>query len=363
MLVQCGDAEYIERLHYSLNALAQFSRRRVVVITDTARNRIPINAPEILDVRTPSHYTNQEAIIYLKTGVHRFVPEGPLYCYLDTDVVAVSNETDSIFSLFQPPIIFAPDSLTVSDVSPNAVHCGCMERHEHDLQELKRLLSYLKRKESAEKAAAAVPPPPTPTLLKRALTKLGLQKPEPLKEVETVPEEDWSDWVWESQKQTWITPTGRDINHLECTHLIQSIQDKFGVAITDSNWQLWNSGVFIFDMRSTEFLETWHMRSMAALADPNWKSLDWGALIVTTWERGMQNAATLPARFNCLLGGDENNSGAQFMESVNAAVSDRHADASSLPVLCHVFNRYGDAEWDVWRWIEAKVKSKPLTNR
>ena len=363
VFVQCGDTEYIERLPYSLNALTRFSRHRVVVVTDTARNRIPINAPEIIDVRTPSHYTNQEAIIYLKTSVHRFVPEGPLYCYLDTDVVAVSNETASIFSLFQPPIIFAPDRLTVSDVSPNTVHCGCIERHEHELDELKRLLSYLARKERAEKAAAAAPRPPTPTLFQRALTKLGLQKPEPLIEVEIVPKEDWSHWVWENEKQTWITPTGRDIHHLECTHLICTTQDKFGVGITDSNWQLWNSGVFMFDARSTEFLDTWHKRATEAIADPYWKSLDWGALIVTIWESGMQNAATLPPRFNCLLGGDEYNYGAQFMEYVNASEPDGPTDATMLPVLCHVFNRYGDAEWDVWRWIEVKVRSKPLPRR
>jgi hypothetical protein len=360
VFVLCGAAEYIETLNYSLAALARFSRSRILVVTDTARNELPINAPEIIDIRTPSQYSNHEASIYLKTGVHKFVPEGPLYCYLDTDVVAISREVDTIFQRYQAPVTFAPDHSVLRDFSPYTVRCGCAEIHDEEALQVQKLIQYIARREEALKAKAAaeaaVQEQPV-SVIGRALSKLGLRKsPPPPPQIE-IPEEDWSGWQWDKQKKTWITPTGRDAYHLECEHLIPAAREKFGIEITDAGWQHWNGGVFLFDERSKDFLDAWHERSMQAAADPYWKTRDQGTLIVTAWAFGLMNHPTLPRKYNFLLDAGGFNNGASFMETVKQAEAAGAEGQKQLPLFCHVFLRFGDPDWDVWQWIDARVRS------
>ena len=356
VFVLCGAAEYIETLNYSLAALVRFSRSRILVVTDTARNELPINAPEIIDIRTPAHYSNHEASIYLKTGVHKFLPDGPLYCYLDTDVVAVSREVDSIFGLYQAPVTFAPDHSVLRDFSPYTVRCGCAEIHAEEAEQVQALIKYIDRREEALKAKAAaeaaIPEQPA-SILGKALSILGIKKA-PAPPVIEIPEEDWSGWQWDKAKKTWITPTGRDAYHLQCEHLIPAAMEKFGIEITDAGWQHWNGGVFLFDESSKEFLDAWHERTLQAAADPYWKTRDQGTLIVTAWAFGLMNHPTLPRRFNFLLDAGGFNNGASFMDTVRKAQEENAGD--TLPVFCHVFLRFGDPEWDVWQWIDARVR-------
>ena len=128
--VVCGDDEYIKTLHTSLRFLKKYSKNRIVVVTDLSRNNLNIKHKDVINIETPKSYTHHEASIYLKTGVHQFVDLKHNYCYLDTDVIAVSSQVDNIFSHFQSPISFAPD-LTVYDTnvarfSPWAMNCNCL---------------------------------------------------------------------------------------------------------------------------------------------------------------------------------------------------------------------------------------------
>ena len=140
VFVLCGDSEYIDTLHYSLKALSRFSKCEILVITDLSRNAAAIEWPNIIDVRTPVAFDNHQASIYLKTGLHKFLPQGRRYCYLDTDVVAVSRDVDSIFDRYIAPITFAADHSRLGDFSPYAVRCGCLERYQMEFRVLQEKL-------------------------------------------------------------------------------------------------------------------------------------------------------------------------------------------------------------------------------
>ena len=98
VFVVCGGRDHVETLHFSLAALKHFSQAGVVVVTDSSRNEIPVNHDTVIDIQTPEHFNHHQASIYLKTGLHKFLPTGNTYCYLDTDVIACSADADTIFA-------------------------------------------------------------------------------------------------------------------------------------------------------------------------------------------------------------------------------------------------------------------------
>jgi hypothetical protein len=140
VFVVCGSKEHIETLHFSLRALQMFSKKEIVVITDSSRNEIPVVYSHVIDINTPEHFNHHQASIYLKTGIHKFLPKGNLYCYLDTDVLAINKEVDKIFELREGIINFSTDHCNVPQFSPYAVHCGCVENNKNERKELARLL-------------------------------------------------------------------------------------------------------------------------------------------------------------------------------------------------------------------------------
>ena len=139
VFVFCGGAEHIDTLHYSLAALQRHSRADILVVTDSRRNDRAIQWPRVVDVATPTHLDNHQASVFLKTAVHRFLPPGPRYCYLDTDVVAVHPGVDEVFGFAPAPVRFAADHIALREFSPYAVSCPCLERHRDDQEEINAL--------------------------------------------------------------------------------------------------------------------------------------------------------------------------------------------------------------------------------
>ncbi len=122
VFVVCGGKEHIDTLHFSLEYLKYYSDKEIVILTDSTRNEIPIVHDNVIDVKAPEEYDHHQASIYLKTGVHKFVPAGKApNCYLDTDVVAVDNECDSVFGNYNSPIAFCSDHCKMPEFSPSAV--------------------------------------------------------------------------------------------------------------------------------------------------------------------------------------------------------------------------------------------------
>jgi hypothetical protein len=130
----CGTAEHIDTLAFSLDKLKKFSTKRIIVVTDLSRNDKEISHHDLVHVDTPKNFNNHQASIFLKTGLNKFLPKGNLYCYLDSDVVAISKDCDRIFENYIAPIRFSPDHCTVPLFSPSAVNCSCT----NDIQQLNK---------------------------------------------------------------------------------------------------------------------------------------------------------------------------------------------------------------------------------
>ncbi len=379
VFVVCGSKEHIQTLHFSLNALKQFSIYPIVVVTDTCRNEIPIIHDSIIDMKTPSSFDHHQASIWLKTSLHHILPAGKLYCYLDSDVIALSYDCNKIFDQFVPPIIFAPDHTTVSYFSPYAVNCDCSDRYQKDKKEL-------------EQCAATILPhanfPPNMddtqtrelvrflnTVSKNYLTLIGFF----FKiiyaffagkvKVSNNLYFNFRKKQWQSndehytcpvlplyrkklkrafgyrlslKQKTWIKPNGEPISKNRCTHLHESIKNNMGYTLK-KDWQQWNGGVFLFNDQSHDFMETWHHYTMQAFKDSYWKTRDQGTLIITVLHFKLQHHPTLSDTFNFIadyfkpeIYADEKN---VIFYKGNTIVK---------PAFIHIYHHWNDTKWDVW---------------
>lgn len=145
VFVVCGADNHIRTLNYSLGHLRHFSKNEILVVTDSSRNTLEIGHANVLDISTPTELSHHQASIYLKVGLHKFVDMTHQYCYLDSDVVAVNEDVDTIFYHPVEPIAFAADHCTMRQFSPTAIKCPCIENRQKDIDLLKQLeASYLK---------------------------------------------------------------------------------------------------------------------------------------------------------------------------------------------------------------------------
>lgn len=130
VFVACGAARHLDLLHRSISMLKKYSDKPIIVVTDLKRNEKPIQHTEVLHIDTPAHFSHAEAAIYLKTGLGNWLSlsNEDIFCYLDTDVFAVSEAVDSIFSYFVPPVTFAKDHGDLYHFSPEAIYHPEAER-------------------------------------------------------------------------------------------------------------------------------------------------------------------------------------------------------------------------------------------
>jgi len=138
VFVVCGPRDHIETLNTSLPYLRRFSRHEILVVTDLARNQATIQHDRILDVSTPATLTHHQASIYLKTGLPRWLPPGQVYCYVDSDILAVDHRVNDVFDQDRGIVAFAPDHCPLANFSPHATRCGSLERHERRRAEFER---------------------------------------------------------------------------------------------------------------------------------------------------------------------------------------------------------------------------------
>jgi hypothetical protein len=389
VFVVCGVREHIDTLHFSLAALKQFTSLEILIVTDASKNEIPVQHEQVLNISTPAHFDNHQSAIYLKTGLHKFLPTGFTYCYLDTDVIALSKEADDIFNQKKEIIAFAADHCSLSQFSPHAVNCGCEERNKKDRLEIQGLLE--KYGYTYVNGPALLP---KQGLLKQRLEvikhnkgKLLISALKYLFSLSVFKLDDdycyhksksyWSDaegnpilyevsatvikqieknsaWHWNRRSRRWISPQGNDIEWLACEHLRDAIYDKFKIDF-NGQWQHWNGGVFLFDDYSHEFMETWHQNTRAIFDDPYWKTRDQGTLIATVWKLGLQQAPLLSKKFNFIA---YFYNPALMLNPDKSAISDNALVTQYKPAFIHVFDHFGVREWDVWDWIENKLPGK-----
>lgn len=135
--VVCGSVPHLRTCARAVADLRRVTDLPVWVVTDRRRNAEPLDVPGatgVVDVRTPRPLDHHQASIWLKTSLHRRLPPGE-WCYLDTDVLAVSRGVEEVFDQPRRVVAFASDrSLPVHDVdwfSPHALRCGCAEVTDH----------------------------------------------------------------------------------------------------------------------------------------------------------------------------------------------------------------------------------------
>jgi hypothetical protein len=387
VFVVCGAKEHIDTLHYSLAALKKFTRNTIVVLTDTARNEAPILHDEVVDVKTPEEYNHHQASIFLKTGIHLFLEKGNTYCYLDTDVIALSATCDEVFKHRQGIINFAPDHCKMQSFSGYAVNCGCIQKWKSwnkDLDELLGMYDVVREKNNVQLLEKR-------RLLFRRLDQIKADRYIYFKHalkflfspVLFRLEDDlyyhrwkrqWQDksgtllykdnqnvfrlvqrhshFVWNKMKQKWLAEGIYDVYNMRCNHLKEQIFNTFSITVEEPNWQHWNGGLFLFDDQSHAFLSAWHQKTMQIFNDSAWKTRDQGTLIATAWEFGLQDQKLLSKRFNFIA--DFYNHSLEVDASKNR-ISDDFFKTSYSPVFVHVFHHFGTKGWDVWDWIENKV--------
>lgn len=384
VFVVCGAAEHIDTLHLSLKYLKHFSKNEIIVVTDSSRNEIAVNHHHIIDVKVDGKYNHHQASIYLKTGLHKFLPKGNNYCYLDTDVIALSANCDDIFNEFIAPIRFAPDHCKVRKFSAYAVNCNCaiewkknrdlfnkvIENSDRNreikdtyLQQQSKVLQLIFdeiKKSFKLKIINAVK-----FLLSYPRFKLNenfyfdrvkrtwhLNSGEivlyevNIKKIEQLTGLKYSKW-----NRKWLDKNGDDIWLDECNHLTEYIADTFQIHVDEKNWQHWNGGVFLFNDESHQFLEAWFNKTMHIFTLPNWKTRDQGTLIATAWEFGLSNHPTLSKQWNFIA--DYYNNGLMLDEE-KGLITDDGFKTSYKPVFMHVYHNWGKQDWNIWQWISTK---------
>lgn len=132
VFVVCGPKLHVETLALALRELPRFSAATPVVVTDSRRNEVPISPDggvEILDVVTPGSLDDHQASIWLKTSLPHLLPDDRIWCYLDSDVVAIGPGVDEVFDHYVPPVTFTLDLPLVANnvdrFSPWAMTCEC----------------------------------------------------------------------------------------------------------------------------------------------------------------------------------------------------------------------------------------------
>ncbi len=103
--------------------LKRLTRRDILL--GQARSDDLVDHDEIINMETPPGMTDRQAGIFLKTGLSGIIGDAETYCYLDSDVIAVSPDVDEIFSQRHGPIAFAADHASIDMFSRYAVRCFC----------------------------------------------------------------------------------------------------------------------------------------------------------------------------------------------------------------------------------------------
>lgn len=386
IFVVCGDKEHIETLHFSLKYLTLFSKNDILVLTDSSRNVIPIKHEKVVDVKTPIEFNNHQASIYLKTGIFKFVPKGNLYCYIDTDVIAMSVEVDKVFHEFKSPIIFGPDHSLMDQFSPYAVNCPCLEENNNFLQKFNDKLDELDEYRTSKNIEIIEARREWYIAYSNVnsnffskfffLIKYFFQRNKFYLTDEIYCDRKNKIWIknkngikfmrqlnlikickelglkWSLLNMEPITKSGLKIwRVVKCNHLKVEIKKKFNINV-DKKFQHWNGGVFLFNDNSHHFLNEWHNSTLEIFKDKNWKTRDQGTLIKTVWQFGMQNHPVLNEKWNLIA--DFHNS---FLEWEKESI---RISSNKLfkPAFVHVYHHFGDENWGFWNKLIDKINEQ-----
>jgi hypothetical protein len=291
VFVVCGEKKHINRLQFSLKYLLYFSNNKVVIITDLSRNEIEIEFNNIINVKTPETLNNHQASIWLKTSLYKILPKGNLYCYLDSDVIAVNKDCNNIFEEFISPITFAKDHSNIHEFSAFALNCSCLDNKQKDLKDFEEIIaSVIKSKNYPPDYSNSniiklfglfdeIQKHPFKNLfpiLRILLCYIGIKikikdniKLNKKEKAFIIGNENYkypslflykkkilkeTNYKFNIKKWNWVKSDKTEFSLGHCNHLIEAIKTKFDINVLDANWQQWNGGVFLFNDESDIFM-------------------------------------------------------------------------------------------------------------
>ena len=388
VFVVCGAKKHIETLNFSLCFLRYFSKFPILVITDSSRNEIQPSHDRIVDIKTPEEFDHHQASIYLKTGLHQFVPdiENDTYCYLDSDIVSLSKNCNNIFDFIPDPVLFARDHCSFQEFSPYAMNCHCLSDFDRKKNEFVSAMKayfpdFMPGNEDVIK---------THKQLNELFTKL---KQEPIKNLSInikylfdrylSPQKNiflknfrfnknnrcWYDErghmvnfdyryhksrLWKHQQirfdtGNWYNKNNENITPQTpfCDHLGEHIHSKFSLSIPPL-WRHWNGGVFLFNKKSVAFLDYWHSITIKEFGDAATKTRDQATLAVTTWKFKLEHIKTLPEEFNFIA----EYGNADIRWSQKKGYTNNGYKSSFYPAMLHIYHHWNDTDWDIWQSVK-----------
>jgi hypothetical protein len=107
--------------------LKTFSEHEIVVVQ--ARSTLKAAHENVIEADPPEGLDDHQASLWMKTRLGRILAENGLggrpFCYLDSDVIALSPVINEIFDMPRQRIAFASDHASIDMFSHWAVRCGC----------------------------------------------------------------------------------------------------------------------------------------------------------------------------------------------------------------------------------------------
>jgi len=348
VFVVCGAKVHTDTLNFSLPFLQKRTQYRIIVVTDLSRNEGKISHPDFMDIKTPEAYSHHQACIYLKTGLHRFLPQGNAYCYLDSDVLSTGENVDQVFDEFIPPIRFAADRAPLNYFSPYAVNCGCKEDFDARPQ------AKADRKEWYWKTMAEIDETVEKTkhrwfyFIKKWQYDLSTQYYRLNRKYYLDKQTD----IWYLRDGTKMIlddfPEMQDFEY-ECSHLARLLNTEFNIQVPN-DWNHWNGGVFLFNDGSATFMDEWHRISISFFGNKKWKTRDQASLVAVAWKMGLQNHPVMDSKWNFLIDYDKG----EILQSGDDVTLLYKGVPLELPEFSHIYSHFGDETWDVWNFLIQK---------
>jgi len=384
--VVCGAKEYIEQLNFSLRYLRHFSIYPIVVVTDKSRNEAAIEHETVVDVKTPEHLNNHQAHLFLETKLPYYLDlnENDICCYLDSDIIALNENINEVFEHYKPPVTFAKDHCTIDFFSPKIMNCDCFEDYKNKEELFWMVSNMLPQIEVSDEATSNAivlknyfnllrnnPFPNIHSILKYLLQRYFFRESEfiffnfifkrsnhcwyDLKG--NIISYDFKHYNKEIFKKTgvyyngkyWVN-TKKDLIKPQlplCNHLREYLIHTYNISIPQ-NFRHWNGGVFLFGLKSKEFMDYWHQATMTESVKGEIKYYDdQGTLVLTSFKFGTEKNPSLPVRFNFIA--DYNNKATRWDSNRGYTYNDFKTIFS--PAFLHIYHHWGDDTWDIWQSV------------
>ncbi|NLA25568.1 MAG: hypothetical protein GX879_11440, partial [Bacteroidales bacterium] len=326
--------------------------------------------------------------------------EENIYCYLDSDIVAINSEINTIFDEYIAPINFASDHCNMNQFSPHSMNCNCLETiNKNEIEKKEKLNNNLgilfgkinfsskmiqKQSDDLYYTIQNWKKNPIKNIFK-IIRYVSFRYVLPVKELYVknyrfdrktrcwynneneiilfdypyYEKELWNKagLRYNRKNNYWEDKDGTVyiFNIPECEHLVDYLKEVYSVEIPGI-WQHWNGGVFLFNFESKEFLDFWHNATIKEFDNLYTKTRDQFTLAMSAWKFGLQNHKRLDKKFNFIT---------EFADaniSYNEELGFTYDNFQTVfaPCFLHIYHEWGHKGWSIWDYVERLEKSENL---